>query len=380
MFQLKKKEPGANAPDTANVLPNSYGKVRTFKEDLANFEKGDSDKDISETNNFSFPPAPEKLSSEPSPAIREIPETKPPFPEKKSLPNNPFQSVQATPPISSANSILPAFKSSPSQSFFEEKPVLEETASPKQNEASPPTKKSGKKFVILAIIFLVLIIAGSGFYYYWFFLKKTSSPQASSTTATQNKPAPAASSNSQNKNLRQLVVDTSQSPTEIKSAVQKFSTDFASTAAENDLAEVKILDKNNQPVAKKDFLAGFGLTIPETVTGKLSEDFSLFAKKEQGAVKLGLVFKTVTSANLASEMQNWEPTLLTDLNSLYLVQTSPSATTAFNSAKYKNADIRYFNFSSPVDTSLDYSVISNFLVIGTSKDSVRSILDYMSEK
>jgi len=377
MFQFKKAAPGTNEPATTNAQSNSYGKVRTFKDDFASFEKGDLNKDLSGIENLSFPPAPEKTSAGQSPIA---PETKLPISENKIIPSNPFQSVPATPPIPSASAALPAFKSSPSQSFFEEKTTQEETVAPKQNEIPLPPKKSGKKFIVFLIILLVLILAGSGFYYYWFFLKKNSSPQASDTSATQNKTTSAVSSDSQNKNLRQLIVDTSQSPTEIKSATAKFAADFMSAAAENDLAEVKILDKNNQPVAKKDFLSGFGLTIPEAVTGKLSEDFSLFVKKEQGAAKLGLVFKTVTSANLALEMTKWEPTMTADLNSLYLVPASSSGTIVFNPTKYKNADIRYFNFSSPADTSLDYSVISSFLIIGTSKDSARSILDYMSEK
>ena len=174
MFQLKNTVPGTNEPDTANALPNSYGKVRTFKEDLANFEKGDSGKDIPETENISFQTAPEKNASKPTLATRELPEIKSPLPEKKILPNDPFQSVPTTPPVASANAVLPAFKSTPSQSFFEEKKPLEGAVILKQNEVIPSPRKSGKKFVILTIIFLVLIIAGSGFYYYWFFVKNNS--------------------------------------------------------------------------------------------------------------------------------------------------------------------------------------------------------------
>jgi len=176
-----------------------------------------------------------------------------------------------------------------------------------------------------------------------------------------------------------LVVDISQNPTEIKSAIQKFATEFAASASENDLVEVKIVGKDEKPIGKKDFFSGVGVTVPDSVLMKLSEDYSLFARKESGSVRLGFVFKTVTSSGLADEMKNWEPTLETDLAPLYIEQAT-AGTGTFSSSQYKNADIRYFNFSSPTDTSLDYSVISNFLVIGSSKDTTRAILDYMSQK
>jgi hypothetical protein len=158
-----------------------------------------------------------------------------------------------------------------------------------------------------------------------------------------------------------------------------FVTDFVSTASEGSLIEVKAIDQTNQPIGKKSFFAGLGITVPETVAMKLSEDYSLFVKKEEGVAKLGFVFKTITSASLVDEMKGWEPTMPNDLSSVFAGQT-PTGAGPFNSSRYKNADIRYYNFSSPPDTSLDYSVIANFLVIGTSKDTTRGILDYMSEK
>ena len=181
-------------------------------------------------------------------------------------------------------------------------------------------------------------------------------------------------------NLRKMIVDTSQGSTAIKNTVATFATEFVATASEGDLIEAKVLDQANQPIGKKDFFAGFGITVPDAVAMKLSEDYSLFVKKEGGAAKLGLVFKTVTSSGLADEMKNWEPTIITDLNSIYFGQALLPATGTFDSAKYKNADIRYSNFSSPAGASLDYSVIANFMVIGTSKDTTRAILDYMSQK
>jgi len=229
------------------------------------------------------------------------------------------------------------------------------------------------------VIVLVVAASGAGFYYYWFNIRSTS-PATPAVPASSTTPAGIpASTESQNNNLRNLVVDTSLGQSEIKNAIQKFATEFSASASESDLIEVKIVGKDGQSVGKKDFFSGIGVVAPDPVLMKLSEDYSLFAKKESGSVKLGFVFKSVTSSGLASEMKSWEPTLPTDLSPLYVGQALTGKGT-FSSSRYKNADIRYLNFSSPTDTSLDYSVISNFLVIGSSKGTIRSILDYMSQK
>lgn len=378
-------------PDASGDLPNTFGKVRTFKEDLENFGKGVPANDAPETIEIPKKPV-DKPLSENIPARREPPRPAPieptVEPSQELAPGNPFQSIPTPPPLH-ATSELPAFKSSPSQSFFSERPTLTEQKPVPQNKPEPPAlpKKKSKLLPVLVIL-LVMAIAGAGFYYYWFSLGKKL-PSISSLLSKSKTPPPAenapsapstASTDSQNKNLRQLVVDTSQNPVAIKDAVGKFAFDFGSSNSDGSIAEIKLLGKNNQPIGKKEFASGFGLSIPDAVLMKLSEEYSLFVTKENNSVRLGLVFKTVTLSGLDDEMKNWEPKMPTTLRSLYLVSSTAPAEPPFNSSRYKNADIRYFNFSSPTDTSLDYAVISNFLIIGTSKESERAILDYMSTK
>ena len=368
----------------SNALPNSFGKVRTFKDDLQNFGKEPPANDIPEPKNIS-PPEAEKASRENTFQKQTPPQS---APAAENVPSNPFQSVPTPPPLSSAGQSLPAFKSSPSQSFFAENPTPADNASPNNQENVPASPKAKSKVLPIIILILALTVACGGFYYYWFYIKSSpaetsQSPVNQPATAPASTPGSSASSSSapatQNNNLRQLVVDTSQSPTEIKNALQKFSTEFATTALEGDLVEIKLLKKDNQLIGKKDFFSGFGATIPESILMKLSEDYSVFARKEGDTVKLGLVFKTVTTSGLTNEMEAWEPLIINDLLSLFAGQT-PTGSATFDSSRYKSADIRYSNFSSPTGFSIDYSVISNFLVIGTSKESARAILDYMSEK
>jgi len=369
-------------PDTSNTLPNTFGKVRTFKDDLEIFEKGASPEDALDDADLPLSTANKPLAESPL-EKQYVPQTMPAAPIAEPLSKNPFQSVPTPPPISAPYSKLPPSKSSPPQSFFaENKPVKENSLPEIQKEQFVPRKK--KHGLTLLLIILLLAIGGAGFYYYWFYIQNNSSlfsffsAPAVSTPETTPVPStiPVAS---QNKNLRNLVVDTSQGSTAIKDVIQKFATEFAASASESNLIEVKLVGKDNQPIGKKEFFSGLGAIVPDAVLMKFSEDYSLFARKEGEAAKLGFVVKTVTASGLADEMKNWEPTLQNDLTPLYVGQ-APTGAGTFSSSRYKNADIRYFNFSSPANTSLDYSVISNFLVIGTSKDTTRAILDYMSQK
>lgn len=386
MFRLKKSGTDSKETVPANKSPDTGAKVRTFKEDFENFGKAEPGQpgQYFTVDEYYRPPAPEKNFRETTPSTgQEFSQPDPTLVDHKNQPANPFQPVPMPPPLSSPVSNLSSSQTSSSQSFFSGKPSASENIIPQRDEAKLSASKPGKKLAIPLIILLAVIAAAAGFYYYWFYIKNSSpaAPSADKNTSTAAQPNPVNSSSTpQNKNLHQLVVDTAQSPTEIKNAVTKYTASFLSSASENDLIEVKILGKDNQPVGKKDFFAGFGITVPDTLSMKLSEDYSLFIKKENNAAWLGLAFKMITSSGVAQEMTNWEPKITADLNSLYPAAPVSSGTSSFKSSQYNNADIRYFNFSSPANTSLDYSIISNFLVIATSKDSMHSILDYMSGK
>ncbi len=381
MFQFKSSGLSIKEPDNSSALPNNFGKVRTFKEDLENFKKKGADKENNEDFLLNSTPSQE---TERSLEKQSFSPATPANANGNKIPdNNPFQSVPMPSPLSSPESDFSNLKSAPSQSFFAENPPAPDNILPENKKEEPATPKKNKSKLVVLIFVIFIAAAGASFYYYWFYFKNNPSlisqtPANQTSSSAEN--AASISSNLQGNNLQRLIIDTEKSPLEIKNAVSKLTTEFAASSAENDLIEIKVISQDNQPIGKKDFLSGFGLTIPETVLAKLSESYSLFLKKEGGTAKLGIVFKTITSSGLNEEMKKWESNMATSLKSLYLEKVSAPAEITFNSSQYKNADIRYFNFSSPLNFSLDYSIISNFLVIGTSKDSMRSILDYMAKK
>ncbi len=391
---LPKKSSSQNQPNAElnTALPNNQGKIRTLKEDFENFQAGRTG---IEEKVFPPPSAEIKQRAEtplPPPPVQR-PQLRPPAPFPPG--NSPQPGLEAKlPPEMSADLKEAAPTPLGTDSYYSGKSPFEElkrvsktgaAAAPASTSLGGPAalreKSSGKFLIVLVSSLLILAIIGGGFCYYWFYLRKSPLPAATQepTAATQNRQA------SSNNNVLAFKVDPAAGESEFKQAFKKTADDFLPAASENDLAELRPAGKDGQQVATSDFLALFSITLPEEITQVFSgNDYSLFAKKENGEVRAGLVFKLTDSTGLAEKLNQQEKNLPLEISSLYLGPSPTGAEPSFNSSQYKNADIRYYNFSSPANTSLDYSVIrgkdGGYLIFGTSKNTIRSILDYMSEK
>src|SRR3989339_1746794 len=101
MFQLKNSGSGSEDPSLANKLPNFHGKVRTFKEDTENFEKGKSGQTaVGEEPPF-YSSAEKNISSQQPFANDRASQQQPISPRQESQAENPFQSMPTPPPLSS---------------------------------------------------------------------------------------------------------------------------------------------------------------------------------------------------------------------------------------------------------------------------------------
>ena len=380
MFQFNTKFSLSDTnPTNVNLntaLPNSHGKVRTLKEDYDDLKNGKmkkeqelSSEDIAVMN---LPPA--VAVPAPAPVFRPMAET-PKLPEQSAfLPPRENEKKEEKKEISNPFG---------SQSFFNGKSPFEEEsqlALPQKKDEAALKGNSRKTLTIALSSLLALAVLGGGFYYYWFFIKK-SPLQNNTPPAVQTKPVLPPNIQSSNKNLRYLNIDASLGKEGNQKAFQALAENFLANAAENDLIEVKVLDENNQPAAPKDLETSLGFSLPDKLSGNITNDYSLFIKKENSKARTGAAFKITDAAGLLDELGQQEKTLSSQLLPFYLKETPTVEVVSFNSSKYKNADIRYFNFSESFDTSLDYSILTDkqngYFIFATSKDSLRSILDFM---
>jgi len=388
MFQLKKTSANPNPTNTdpRTNLPNNYGYIHTLKEDFENLQSGG-----------------EKSDEE----IKGIPIATP-------QPNQPIPVAPVTPKIAQSqagpppSSINPTESKSPaaiptgtesakpiapgslgSETFFQTRSPFDEKAeAPKTNIApAAPSKPKSSVIVTLLILFLFLAIAGGGVYYWWFFIKapkKEISQPAQKTTPPAKNEQVADTKSSGDLGLQQWALDTQADKIANKLAIERYAKNLADSAVDNKAVEIKLISKDNQPITPQVFGEVFGFQLPVSVSEKLTGDYSLFMTKEHETLHLGAAFKLVSSPGLAESVKSEEASIVQGLQPFYLENAPAEAQISFSFGKYNNADIRYFNFPGPENISFDYTILSNressYFLFSTSKNSLRAILDYMSEK
>ena len=407
MFALKRslassRSGGANSPNSDS---NNSSKIRTLRSDYESLARGQS------PDNFrseKIPPAPTGPVAE-TPATPVAPVTPPPYEAPplhpifhQPLPPVLTQSKAApTPPGADISPILhpepgpvdpnklPA-SSFGSDDFFPEQPRFENVGEILNKEIKTSSRQSSGRLKYFFILLVLLVILGGGFYYWWFILggqkiiapKPITPPAPSPAVQTQSSSASDTANNSGP--IRQWKIDLGKDNQANKRALNKNVESFIGDSSENEIIEIKILSQDNQAITPQKFASIFDMKFPAGVYESLSNDFSLFLKKENDAAKLGATFKLSKSDNLATTLQNEEATVYSDFKSFYLDNPPTDTAITFVATKYRDADIRYFNFASPPNTSFDYSVIASgdntFFIFSTSKDSMHSILDYMSTK
>lgn len=416
MFQLKRSlvDPNPTNLDPNTALPNMYGKIRTLKKDFEDFKTGKSDEmpdqpvekalnnepqqvsrpadlkhEIHPVQSFAAPsenhPQPEKITPV-SPTPKSIPPFEAALPQRQNLfpPKEIKTNAEAPNPLGSEN-------------FFQEQPAFENVGEELNKKVKESSSKPSRRLTTFLAIFLLLIMAGGGFYYWWFYLKsqKTVAPAnnpakpstkvaTSTTTPSQTSSISGQTAQTKNNKFNQWTIDLSSDKIAAKLAIKRYISDFITSASENDIVESKLVSSDNQPIAPGKFQELFDFNLPSSVSSKLTEEYSIFVKKENGQSRMGAAFKLSQTTGLSESLRSEESSIISGLKSFYLDAALPDVSPVFNSSKYKSADIRYFNFPSISNTSLDYTVISggenNYFIFATSKETIRSILDYMSGK
>jgi hypothetical protein len=142
--------------------------------------------------------------------------------------------------------------------------------------------------------------------------------------------------------------------------------------------EFIVTDQQNNPLTFTDFATSFGLKFSSLVMSSLADNFSLYIYNDQGNIRLGLAVDSKNDVSTKARMFNEEPNLVSEISPLFL-DTSFTApkTVSFNSSNYANTQIYYLNLATMQNQplSIDYTIFNKKLIIGTSKMTLRSILD-----
>jgi hypothetical protein len=255
----------------------------------------------------------------------------------------------------------------------------------KKNEEQKDSSSGIEKAIMFAIAVALLILIGVGGYYFWMTGVKNKNntvvpviPQEDSAPEETAQTEEIALS-SENPNIIQLdLVGTD--ALQIKKVLQEKAKEVAQLRISTPV-EFVVRDEQNNPIKFNDFTEKVGMTFSPATQNLFGDEFSLFVYNDNGNIRLGSVISLIAGANVDAIIKGEEKNLTQVLSPLYLdIQYTLRDNVVFQTSFYNKKTVRYLNVVSPEDLSIDYSVFNNKWVIGTTKMTLRSILDYIDRK
>jgi hypothetical protein len=266
-----------------------------------------------------------------------------------------------------------------------------------KNQAEKPAVKTEKdqrmrhinlgKTIIIVLAFLIIAASVGGGYYFWVTRQKNEIVIAPSTIESEPiiesepelKPEPimipptVIKFSTSEPNIFEISTATAASGS-IKENLQELAAKVALSGISLPV-EFNVVDVNKKPIAFKDFAKLSGITFSQALLANLSGNFSLFIYNDGGATRTGLVIDSKYPTKLKYLMMAEEKTLAKSVDPIFLATNYTLADKTFASSDYKGTIIRYINIISPEDLSVDYAMSKNKLIIGTTKMTLRSIID-----
>jgi hypothetical protein len=250
-------------------------------------------------------------------------------------------------------------------------------------EQAHPSKKP---FLLMFSVLIVIVIAAGG-YYFWSTRQQDTQdvvientpvePAPEPIPAPVPEPEPAATFSTDKPNY--FSINPAQSNnTEIKGALKNFA-DKVSTSGVTFPVEFIVTDIQNSPLLFSSFASSLGLKLSPSVMASLAETFSLFIYNDGSAARLGLSIDLKSTNKLQGGLKNImaleEKNLATELSPIFIPENYTLTPKAYASSTYNDLPIRYMNILSPEDLSVDYAISQKKLLIGTTKMTLRTIID-----
>ncbi len=261
---------------------------------------------------------------------------------------------------------------------FSGKPVFQEK----------PAEKSGKGLLIAGLVLLfVALLAGGAFAYFFFSSKSTEEPnmQAQEMTPTetalpqseQSSEAPNVSTPFSLSSPNYLSVDVETITPEAFRGLLLEKSELLRVSGIAQPVEFFVTDKNNNPVAFARFASLMKISLSQAVLDQIEESFSLYLFLDDGVARAGLTVSFKNKDLLKQAIEKSESEIPFALQAIYL-NHSPKAkisTGKFSSGSHNGFEIRYFNITGGEGLSVDYALLGKKWAIGTSKNTLRSIID-----
>ncbi|MFC1644817.1 hypothetical protein ACFL08_02225 [Patescibacteria group bacterium] len=141
-----------------------------------------------------------------------------------------------------------------------------------------------------------------------------------------------------------------------------------------------ILTNDNYAQIDYDSFADFtGLDLGPQISVNLGNEFSVFLDGGNNRLGMAIAIDASKKDALIKELSANEAYLLKNTQALFMDQFIPSQDKSFEDSSYDDINIRYVNFDQRENTSIDYAIVDEYLVIGTSKQTMRSMVDKITK-
>lgn len=263
--------------------------------------------------------------------------------------------------------------------------IVEIPTVPLQKE-TPQANNTFYKILFSIIVLAIVSISGFGYFYYTNSKKKQTVTQPKAVTdAPPTQPVnqieetpPVEKYSSEKPNF--LAFDFSQpSPDEPETQLIKLSDEIKNLSSLSSIYEFVPVDKDNNPIAFKTFATAFKINFPPTISDKLDKKISLFLYNDGGNIRPGFKIKIIPDSKMAltTELVKEEKNLVNDISFVFLNYPIENTKATFSTSFYNtNEDlVRYLNLNSEKNISLDYTITNTEVIFGTSKDTLRKIIN-----
>lgn len=139
--------------------------------------------------------------------------------------------------------------------------------------------------------------------------------------------------------------------------------------------EFLLTDKNNNPIAFSRFAYLMNIELSEELLASLGESFSLYIYNDNKKARIGLALLLKDSAKAGKLITSQESALPLLFRTVLYQGVSLARGIEFRSGAYKTMQVRFVNVDATQGLSFDYVLRGNEWFIGTSKDTLRMILD-----
>ncbi|MCD6149312.1 hypothetical protein J7J13_00820 [bacterium] len=238
-------------------------------------------------------------------------------------------------------------------------------------------KKTILSFLIPVIIILIIVSVALGSYLLWKTGNTVETVVAPPTEIPTEEPEPTETPiekySSENPNY--LSIDTESATSEdISQLLIQTASEIKEFKSDGPF-EFIVTDANNNPLSFSIFAYLSKINLSSETLNSLGESFSLYFYTDNENVRLGIVANIQDTEAISSEMSGEESALANGLQPLFLGSSFSETGKSFSVSQYKDFQIRYINLDEQNTLSVDYSIIGNQLVIGTSKITARAIID-----